>query len=56
MGKGNAAVKQWMKKRERFADLFNGVVFRREQIIRPEELEPAETEAENCMKCSHWRI
>ncbi len=27
MGLGNAAVKQCLRKRERFADLFNGVLF-----------------------------
>ena len=46
MGKGNAAVKQWMSNRVRFADLFNGTVFQGEQVVLPEELEPAETEAD----------
>ena len=32
MGKGNAAVKQWMSNKARFADLFNGIIFRGEQV------------------------
>ena len=50
MGKGNAAVKQWMSNRARFADLFNGVIFRGKQVILPEELELAETEADILLK------
>lgn len=46
MGKGNAAVKQWMSNRVRYADLFNGTVFQGKQMIMPEDLEPAETEAD----------
>ena len=39
MGQGNAAVKQWIERPDRFADLFNGYVFQGEQVILPEELE-----------------
>lgn len=46
MGQGNAAVKQWMSNPNRFADLFNATVFQGEQIVLPEELEPAETETD----------
>ncbi len=46
MGHGNAAVKQWLGKRERFADLFNGVIFDGEQIVLPEQLEPTDSEAD----------
>ena len=42
MGKGNAAVKQWMSNRARFADLFNGIFFQGEQIINaPLPAEPS---------------
>ena len=34
MGTGNAAVRQWMSNPERFADLFNGMVFEGEQVIQ----------------------
>ena len=44
MGKGNAAVRQWMGNPERFADWFNGMVFEGEQVIRPEELESMDGE------------
>lgn len=44
MGRGNAAVKQWLSNRKRYADLFNGIVFQGEQIIMPDDLEPTETE------------
>ena len=46
MGKGNAAVKQWLKNKERFADLFNGTMFQGKKIILPEELESIESEAD----------
>lgn len=46
MGTGNAAVKQWMSNRTRFADLYNGYVFSGKQIVRPEDLEPVESEAD----------
>lgn len=39
MGKGNAAVKQWMSNKARFADLFNGIIFRGEQVVQPSDLE-----------------
>lgn len=40
MGRGDVAVKQWIGDKKRFADLFNGIVFRGKQIVLPEELEP----------------
>lgn len=39
MGNSDIAIKKWLGNKERFADLFNGVVFQGSQIIRPEELE-----------------
>ena len=56
MGKGNAAVKQWMSNRARFADLFNGVIFCGKQVIHPEELELAETEADVLLKDKKSKI
>ena len=44
MGKGDVAVKRWMGRQDRFADLFNGTVFQGKQVILPEELEPADGE------------
>ena len=41
MGKGNAAVKQWLGNPRRFPDLFNGIVFQGKQMILPEDLHPA---------------
>ena len=38
MGKPDVALKQWLRNKVRFADLFNGIVFKGEQIIKPEEL------------------
>lgn len=40
MGKSAAIVKQWLDNPKRVADLFNGVVFEGEQVIKPVELEP----------------
>ncbi len=39
MGKADIAVKNWLGNNERFADLFNGIVFGGRQVISPEELE-----------------
>ena len=39
MGKSNIAVKQWLRNKKRFADLFNGTIFQGQQIVLPEELE-----------------
>ena len=49
MGQSNAAVRQWMGNPKRFADLFNATVFNGEQVIRPEELEPADGEEDILM-------
>lgn len=38
MGKKDGVIKPWLKNKRRFADLFNGVCFNGEQIIKPEEL------------------
>lgn len=45
MGKSNIAVKQWLRDKERFADLFNGTVFQGQQIVLPEELEEKDSES-----------
>ena len=46
MGKGNAAVKQWLGNKNRYADLFNGILFEGEEVVLPEELEPIESETD----------
>ena len=46
MGTGNTVVKQWLKRKERFADLFNGQLFDGRQVILPEDLEPVDSEAD----------
>ena len=45
MGNGNIAVRQWLRDKERFADLFNGVVFGGAQVVLPEELEESDSES-----------
>ena len=45
MGKADVVLKQWLKNKVRFADLFNGVVFDGEQVIKPEELEEINSES-----------
>ena len=50
MGKGNTAVRQWLKNRDRFADLFNGHFFEGKQIILPEDLETVDSEADVLVK------
>ena len=46
MGTGNTVVKRWLKRKERFADLFNGQLFDGRQVILPEDLEPVDSEAD----------
>ena len=46
MGKGHTAVNEFLKKKDRFADFFNGTMFQGQRIILPEELELASGEAD----------
>ena len=46
MGKRDLASKIWLSDKRRYADLFNGTVFRGRQIVRPEDLEPINSEAD----------
>ena len=39
MGKAGISVNNWLEEKERFADLFNGVIFEGKQVIQPNELE-----------------
>ena len=45
MGKADVILKQWLRNKVRFADLFNAVVFDGEQVIKPEELEELNCES-----------
>jgi len=45
LGKSDVILKQWLKNKVRFADLFNAVVFDGEQVIKPEELEELNSES-----------
>ena len=38
MGKADVSIKQWLEDRARFADLFNGVIFGGEEVIKSDEL------------------
>ena len=46
MGEANVAVTQWLSDDRRFADLFNGVLFDGKEVVRPEDLEPLDREAD----------
>lgn len=43
MGRKNNVINTYLEDRERFADLFNGILFKGEQIILPEELSEMDT-------------
>ena len=45
LGKSDVILKQWLKNKVRFADLFNAVVFDGKQVIKPEELEELNSES-----------
>ena len=46
MGKPDIAVKNWLSNKARFADFFNGVIFKGKQVIMPHELTIMNSEAD----------
>ena len=46
MGKGNVAVRQFIKNKKRFADMFNAKLFQGRQVIRAEDLEEIDSESD----------
>ena len=56
MGKGNAAVREWMSNPVRFSDLYNGIVFRGKQVVLPEELESAEGETDILLEDNEQKV
>ena len=56
MGKGNAAVREWMSNPVRFSDLYNGIVFQGKQVVLPEELEPAEGETDILLEDNEQKV
>ena len=56
MGKGNAAVREWMSNPVRFSDLYNGIVFRGKQVVLPEDLEPAEGETDILLEDKEQKV
>lgn len=46
MGKADAAVKNWLGDKRRFADLFNGVLFGGEQVLTENSLEELKGESD----------
>ena len=67
MGKADVAVNRWLGDNERFASLYNGVVFGGQQIIKPEELEFLACESQDkihyampvqwiCTGCLLWTV
>lgn len=56
MGKKDTAITIWCKNKERFADLFNGTVFRGEQIVQAEELEIVDSKFEEILSDNYGRI
>ena len=46
MGKPDVAIKNWLKNKVRFADLFNGILFNGEQIVMSEELMEVNSESD----------
>ena len=39
MGKADVNINIWLSEKKRFADLFNGVIYKGKQVIQPEDLE-----------------
>ena len=50
MGKPDVSIKQWLRVKNRFADLFNGVLFDGEQIIIADELTEINSESDIIIK------
>ena len=42
MGKNDIAVKQWLSAKDRFADLFNMLIFGGSTVVHPQDLEDME--------------
>ena len=45
-GKNDIAVKQWLSAKDRFADLFNMLIFGGSTVVHPQDLEDMEGEAD----------
>lgn len=50
MGKRDISISAWLKDKERFADLFNGLVFNGEQVVKKEELAIMPTDTKVVLK------
>ena len=46
MGKNDIAVKQWLSAKDRFAELFNMLIFGGSTVVHPQDLEDMEGEAD----------
>ncbi|MBQ9699578.1 MAG: Rpn family recombination-promoting nuclease/putative transposase [Lachnospiraceae bacterium] len=46
MGKVDVSIKQWLKNKERFADLFNGVIFNGRRVVLASELTEMDSESD----------
>ena len=46
MGEADVSLKNWLKNKRRFADLFNGTVFDGKQVVKPEDLEEINSESD----------
>ena len=46
MSKGHTAVNEFLKKKERYADFFNGIFFQGQRVVLPEELEVIKGESD----------
>lgn len=46
MAETDVAMKVWLKDKRRFADFFNGVLFQGEQVVKADELESTDSEAD----------
>lgn len=56
MKNGHTAVNEFLKKKERFADLFNASLFQGQQIINPEELELIKGESDILVEDKNQKV
>lgn len=50
MGKPDVVLKQWLGRKEHFADLFNGVIFHGQEMIKAEDLQDL------CYACAKYVV
>lgn len=55
-GKADTILKDFWRQNERFADLFNAVIFNGEQVLRPEDLTERDTDMSGTIQFKDYNL